>query len=772
VQRRDLLKAGAGVGGLGLAAYGGASVLGGERDPQPESEDGERLARRYAPRLVYDARERWFPTDPRPYTVERDGETVVDGFAALDGYSAAGRFPNPTVWYNVRRLSERLRAVQFWVYAAFDQFTVNFHWHDWELLQVFVDVEADDPVLFCASAHSRKVPNNEFLDPGSDRPTVLAELGSHSSATEVNDATGFQRFSGPADLTNRGISVADFSSFPMGYGLPRDEGLALPVSMPELDGAPVHEHPELPNVTRDDLVPPDATVRSFSALASPPVDLPRREPGPTFAPGDGENVDSVYELRPMSELAAEVDAFDGPQLSFEFAVPRLAENAIASHLTAVPTPWSQSRYESPLADVSDPRHRRELANRFGLDLPARPGGVVVGAVRTLTTGGGGRLRDAYAGNDTARARANVSLASPGVEVVALLESEDPVAVPSTNGVIAVQDVPADDHRLTVNGAGIAPYAEGFSLEGGEYRAGADGRVATVPNGEAVAVGGSASGTEGSGGSVRRLRVEEDFAGPLYDARPPEEEFAVYLHREGAYTVEIEDESGSVGVERVVPDGEAEIELDLDTGVGSVFGYLGEYLAETADLAGDLLREAAGATDSLEDEAENTTDELEETTENATGELEDGAENATGELEDTAGNLTDDTDDTTEELVGAGDTTTDNPTDGTANETDTATSDPDAEELALSPDSVSPDADLPGAGGAVVTALAAAAEAAARARRLLDAGNAASAQLGVVRERLTVAEGRLDDLPEDVRVVLRPRVERALSLTERAAEAAE
>ena len=39
--------------------------------------------------LTYDTAERWFPTDPRQYASERDGETVVDGFAAVGGYTAA-----------------------------------------------------------------------------------------------------------------------------------------------------------------------------------------------------------------------------------------------------------------------------------------------------------------------------------------------------------------------------------------------------------------------------------------------------------------------------------------------------------------------------------------------------------------------------------------------------------------------------------------------------------------------------------------------------------
>lgn len=50
-------------------------------------EDAARaLAERFAPTLYFDSREPWFPTDPRPYASERDGQTVITGFDALEGY--------------------------------------------------------------------------------------------------------------------------------------------------------------------------------------------------------------------------------------------------------------------------------------------------------------------------------------------------------------------------------------------------------------------------------------------------------------------------------------------------------------------------------------------------------------------------------------------------------------------------------------------------------------------------------------------------------------
>jgi hypothetical protein len=84
--------------------------------------------------------------------------------------------PSPTVFYNGRRYRDSpLGVIQFWWYAAFDQLTTNFHWHDWEALHVFVDAESEAAQLYVASAHSRSIPNNEFIDP-EQSPRILSEL--------------------------------------------------------------------------------------------------------------------------------------------------------------------------------------------------------------------------------------------------------------------------------------------------------------------------------------------------------------------------------------------------------------------------------------------------------------------------------------------------------------------------------------------------------------------------------------------------------------------
>ncbi len=262
-----------------------------------------------------------------------------------------------------------LAVVQFCFYSVFDQFTTDFHWHDWELLQVFVDSDTGEPQLHVASSHSRKVPNNEFLDPERTRPRVLSELGSHSSGLSVNDeADSFQRLpldGSVADITNSVVDGIDaVASIPLSYGLPRDEGLALPYAVPELDGDPFYEHDRLPSVTADDLVPEELVVDSFTDIRSPPA-LPKRKTGRRLDyEGSETDVDAVtYELAPRAEVE-HIAEFTGPQMSFEFYVPGFAENALASHITATSVPWDSPRYENLASDISEAEHRQALADRY------------------------------------------------------------------------------------------------------------------------------------------------------------------------------------------------------------------------------------------------------------------------------------------------------------------------------------------------------------------------------------------------------------------------
>ena len=578
------------LGYAGIAALAGSGVVGAWYASRPAETGGDgadeetpadpdddvaapdgvpAIVERFAPDLYFGALEKWFPTDPRPYVEETDEGSVVDGFTALEEYSAAfretGSPPAPTVFYNVVEAADGIDAVQYWLYSAFDQFTVNFHWHDWELLQVFVDRETGEPVLLSASAHSRTSPNNEFLDPtipDGSRPGILAEVGSHSSASEVNGVIpSFERLPVSdrlSDVTNGVIDISASLRAPFAYGLPRDEGARLPFVLPELDGYPLFEHPSL-SIERDDLIDERVTVGSWSGLPTPPTDLPLREPGLVLAhPDSATAADATYALEPIAPLRDSIDGFVGPQLSFEFAVPGVVEDAIASHITSVGIPWEQDRFTDPLADVTDPAHRREIDD-------AEPPGLrnrLVGRVRQLRAGADGALDGvADAAEDVVVEVAGVSLSASPVELAVRLASETPTATATRNGVFGYLHVEPGPHLLVVNGPGIAPLAARLSHEGGLVRAGDDGDLTVVANEDAGWIRGDAREANG----VVRVRVIEDYAGVVYDGDPVEtDRFAVAVHREGRYTVEILDRDGRRGAYRVTPasfgdDGEVRFE---------------------------------------------------------------------------------------------------------------------------------------------------------------------------------------------------------------------
>ncbi|MGB9956628.1 hypothetical protein ACOZ4B_09595 [Haloferax prahovense] len=647
--RRAFLAA---LGSVGLGSLAGCSALGGDSSETTstaaptasvDADVARDLAARFAPTLYFDAAETWFPTDPRSYASDRDGETVVDGFDALDGYHATQRetgerAPEPTVFYNVVRYEDSsLTAVQYWFYSVFDQFTTNFHWHDWEVLHVFVDTADDEPVpqLYVASSHSRSVPNNEFLDPDPERPPrVLSELGSHSSALSLNDrADRFQRLPAGgtfADITNRAFDrIEDVAEIPIAYGLPRDEGARLPYVVPELDGVPVYEDERLPSVTRESLVSKALTVRSFDALSSPPTDFPARSTGLVFGPEATDerdtdadaDADIEYALVPAGEVE-HISEFTGPQLSFEFVVPTFAEDAIASHLTTTSAPWSQPRYADPAADITDPTHRSALAERY--DVVDEPS-----ALNTLFV----RVTEAVTDADAPDGE-GVTTRESGVESVLLLES-DPEAAPTFGGLGVLQDVPAGEHRLTVNGAGSAPHSETVqvgdagsgsgptseteSSSGDDdsdsdtlTTAGVDGEIPLVARESATKVEVDADGTDRD---LTALALEDDFGGRLYDA-PLSGPDAVYVHRGGAYTVEVRDSDDELGAFRVNPDPVNE-ESDSDgdaapdsipsvrideprTGKASLATFLADISAETAAAVAAVDEEDSGDSDGSDD----------------------------------------------------------------------------------------------------------------------------------------------------------------------------
>ncbi|WP_049984354.1 hypothetical protein [Halorubrum sp. BV1] len=597
VDRRTVLGA---LAGAGSAAVAGCS--GSEPDDTATTDmDPERLAElaaRFAPTLYFDAAEPWFPTDPRPYATEEGGETVVDGLDAFDGYheryDAAGVPPDPTVFYHgVRYEDSPLAVVQFWLYSAFDQFTANFHWHDWEVLHVFVDLDTGEPQLYVASSHSRSVPNNEFLDPDPDRvPRILTELGSHSSTLSVNDIPdGFQRVGGDgllADITNATIdTIEDLLGVPIAYGLPRDEGMRLPFVVPEYEGEPIYDHPDLPAVTADSLVDEALTVRSLDALAAPPTELPLRETGVAFRHRDRDDpeatdaVESVvsYELVETAELE-DISAFSGPQLSFEFAVPEAVEDAVASHITTTGVPWEQPRYENPAADISAGNHRAELAARY--EAVADRAGIGDEAAAAFD-GLVARVTEAVE-SDEAPDGEGLTVTESTVESVVLIESA-PEMVPTFGGVAVAEGVPEGDHRLTVNGAGRTPHSERLRVAADETTvAGVEGDIPLVAREDAtrVEIGEAAGETE-----LARAALEDDFAGRIYDSAVDGTD-AVYVHAGGAYTAEVRDAAAEIGAYRVTPsvdDAGAETGSPIrierpETGAASLAGFVADVAEET------------------------------------------------------------------------------------------------------------------------------------------------------------------------------------------------
>ncbi|MEF8856528.1 MAG: hypothetical protein V5A16_03810 [Haloplanus sp.] len=636
--RRSLLGA---LAGTGTAALAGCPAGGGEGGtgsdgtdddaPPPTTPDDEtarRLAERFAPTLAFDAAERWLPTDPRPYTSEQEGATVVDGFDAFDGYTAAYAEseapPDPTVFYHaVEYPNSPLVVVQFWYYSAFDQFTTNFHWHDWEVLHVFVDADTDEPQLFVASSHSTRVPNNEHLDPPSDRvPRVLSELGSHSSALSLNaDPDGFQRLSTgdlTADITNRAIGVLEtLAELPAAYGLPRDEGLRFPYAVPELDGEPIYEHERLPSVDREALIPEPLTIRSFDALSEPPSDLPARETGMVFGHAEAStpdvDVDVEYDLVPTSDLE-DIDAFVGPQLSFEFAVPEFAEDAVASHITTAGTPWEQERYADPAADITEPAHRAALSDRYDA---VSPPGLINDVVATVSQ---------VVQSSDAPDGAGVTTTETAIEAIALLRS-DPVAAPTFRGVSMLRGVEPGSHRLAINGAGLAPHEEPIEVGSEGDGTGADVTASATPRPTATGTDGAARATtlagvggevplvasgeatklevdaEGADSELTDLAVDDDFGGRLYEA-PVDGPDAVYVHRGGAYTTEVRDADDAVGAFRVNPSDTSPVRIDRPrTGKASLASFVASITDETADRLASVGSDDDGDTDDDDDDRE-------------------------------------------------------------------------------------------------------------------------------------------------------------------------
>jgi len=532
----------------------------------PETLD--ELATRFAPTLFFDSAEPWFPTDPRPYTVEEDDETVVDGFVAFDGYheryDEAGEPPNPTVFYNgVQYEDSPLAVVQFWLYSAFDQFTANFHWHDWEVLHVFVDLDTGDPnctspartpaACRTTSSSIRTPTPSRVSSPSSARtpaPSRSTRTPASSSVGEEGAARGHHEHD---DRHGRGPP-----GFPSRTGSPR-RGDAAPVRRSRVRGA---NRSTITRTSRRSRSSRWSTARSRfdrSTHWDRPRPTFRSETGIAFRHADREDeladrtADEVigYDLVQSAELE-DITAFTGPQLSYEFAVPEIVEDAVASHITTTGIPWKQPRYENPALDVTAGNHRAEARRA----VRRHRGRGVVRRRRNGRTRRGRRPRHAGGRNDDAPEGEGLTTTDAITESFVLIES-DPEAVPTFGGGIAVANgIPEGDHRLTVNGAGQAPHSEELAVSADEplTTAGVDGEIPLVARENATKV--ELSDAE-SDIDMTRTAVEDDFAGRIYDSAVDGSD-AVYVHAGGAYTTEVRDADDEIGAYRIKPAPEAGI----------------------------------------------------------------------------------------------------------------------------------------------------------------------------------------------------------------------
>jgi hypothetical protein len=255
-------------------------------------------------------------------------------------------------------------------------------------------------------------------------------------------------------------------------------------------------------------------------------------------------------------------------LSFEFAIPEFAEDAVASHITTTGVPWKSPRYTDPARDISEPRHRQALSDRYEAIGAPSPVNQVVASVT-----------NAVSADEAPEDGGLTTIASP-LEMFALFQSEEK-AVPTFRGIAVVQDVPAGDHSLTINGAGVAPHSETVPVsdENDVTAAGVEGEIPVVAQEEAVKMEVDPASADSK---LANLAVEDDFAGRLYDA-PLTGKDAVYLHQGGAFTTEVRDEAAEIGVFRVNPSEGKGVRLeDVRTGKAPMAEYLADIAAETRD----------------------------------------------------------------------------------------------------------------------------------------------------------------------------------------------
>ncbi|WP_254921590.1 hypothetical protein [Halorubrum sp. Ea1] len=132
------------------------------------------------------------------------------------------------------------------------------------------------------------------------------------------------------------------------------------------------------------------------------------------------------------------------------------------------------------------------------------------------------------------------------------------------------------------------------------------------------------------GGIDRVRVVEDYAGVIYEGAPAEtDRFAVAVHREGKYTVEVVDRDGRLGAYRVTADsfdanGEA-VREEVRTGKLALARTLRDEVAELYGLAESLSESARDDSDGEHDPALDRLSRARRAADGAVAAAEDGEE---------------------------------------------------------------------------------------------------------------------------------------------------
>ncbi len=338
-----------------------------------------------------------------------------------------------------------------------------------------------------------------------------------------------------------------------------------------------------------------------SAFINPDVS-DERSVGVRLVPKETDDRNAFkYNLAPLQDVERRVNDFTGPNLVYPYELPTLRlkggkwvfEILIEGFTRSIVTPWESDWYEDSTVAVDHIDHREYLSNKYDLEL-VEPSKAIT-FVQAVKDEAEGRLREEYEKNrdrvedlgESLDDAVTITKNSINKEVVGVFDSPETKAVPSSGGILAATSLEPGEHRLTVQGDDYAPYVERFELSaGGSYPAGVSGNLFVVPDDKAVKVGG-----RGSEGELERVKLTEDFAGPVYDSKVEDNgTFALCVHQAGRYTIEVTDSEGETGRYRINPneDTDSIVIDDMRTGKSPQIQHLIEFLEDLIDLTTTLV----------------------------------------------------------------------------------------------------------------------------------------------------------------------------------------